>query len=83
MKFFLFHEELQLFVVKFKYKEKNTRIQKISERNENLCTREAQIVATQQNYNNQQNYEIDTAMKKFFILLMGKGKKTRLNGLCE
>ena len=53
MKFFLFHEELQLFVVKFKYKEKNMRIQKISERNENLGTRETQIVATQRNYNNQ------------------------------
>ena len=55
MKFFLFHEELQLFVVKFKYKEKNMRIQKISERSKNLCTNESQFVTTQRNHGNQWN----------------------------
>ena len=39
--------------MKFKYKEKNMKIQKISERNENLCTRETQIISTQRNYNGQ------------------------------
>ena len=74
MKFFLFHEELQLFVVKFKYKAKNTRIQKMSERSK---------ICVPKNHNLLQRKEItaisgiNATMKKFFILLMGKGKKTR------
>ena len=55
MKFFLFHEELQLFVVKFKYKAKNTRIQKMSERSKNLCSKESQFVTTQRNHGDQWN----------------------------
>ena len=45
----------KLFIVKCKHKEKNTRIQKMSERSKNLCSKESQFVTTQRNYSGQWN----------------------------